>query len=296
MRTYTSFNLFVLFLGTMAFLVSSSLLAKSIQPAPVTLAKKYAKQNPIGHYLVSEKYDGVRAFWNGEYFTTRNGHKINVPSELIKSMPEVTLDGELWLGYNQFDQISGLVRRHKSTLIEWQFVQYRVFDAPDISGDFYQRYLKYKTIIEDINIPFLRVVEQKKLHDQTELYQWLDNVILLGGEGLMLRDIHADYHAGRHDSLLKLKRHDDAEAVVIGYIAAKGKYKGQVGSLLVKNAQGLTFKVGSGLTDENRLNPPAIGTVITYRYSGFTAKGLPRFPRFWRVRKKLCQSEHNECR
>jgi DNA ligase-1 len=113
----------------------------------------------------------------------------------------------------------------------------------------------------------------------------LSRVLKRGGEGLMLRNIKQPYQVGRHDSLLKVKPYFDAEAVVIGYSPGKGKYQGLVGSLIVETSQGIQFKVGSGLTDKLRKNPPLIGSVITYAYSGFTKKGLPRFPRFIRVRK-----------
>ena len=83
---------------------------------------------------------------------------------------------------------------------------------------------------------------------------------------------------------MKLKKYEDAEANVIDHIPGKGKYKGQLGSLLVTNGEEITFKIGTGFSDQQRQTPPKIGAVITYRYTGKTQKNVPRFASFMRVR------------
>ena len=100
----------------------------------------------------------------------------------------------------------------------------------------------------------------------------------------MLHHQKAHYKTGRSNDLMKLKRHDDAEAIVIGYIAGKGKYKNKLGSLKVKMPSGLIFKIGSGFTDQQRNEPPAIGSTITFKYIGKTVRGVPKFASFLRVR------------
>jgi DNA ligase-1 len=72
---------------------------------------------------------------------------------------------------------------------------------------------------------------------------------------------------------------------VIGYNPGKGKYQGMTGSLLVELPNGTRFSIGSGLTDAQRRNPPPIGSEITFKHYGWTKKGKPRFPVFWRIRK-----------
>ena len=86
--------------------------------------------------------------------------------------------------------------------------------------------------------------------------------------------------------MLKYKRWDDAEARVVGYRPGKGKYHGMVGALLVEDAHGRRFALGSGLHDAERAAPPAIGSTVTFRYDGLTAKGTPRFARYLRVRRE----------
>lgn len=117
------------------------------------------------------------------------------------------------------------------------------------------------------------------------MLRYLDTLVNENGEGIMLRKVTARYQAGRSNDLLKLKKHQDAEARVVGYKIGNGKYKGLMGSVLVRTDEGTEFYVGTGFSDEQRLNPPEIGSLITYRYNGLTAEGKPRFARFVRVRE-----------
>jgi DNA ligase-1 len=88
----------------------------------------------------------------------------------------------------------------------------------------------------------------------------------------------------RSDDLLKLKRFDDAEAIVIAHIEGKGKFSNMLGALVVTTPEAREFKIGSGFSDLQRRDSPAIGSTITYKYQGFTASGLPRFASFRRER------------
>ena len=102
----------------------------------------------------------------------------------------------------------------------------------------------------------------------------------------MLHHRDAIYRSGRSGDLLKLKRFDDAEATVLGYKPGNGKYRGVVGSLKVRSDDGREFYVGSGMSDRQHRQPPAIGSSVTYRFQRLTERGLPRFPVFLRERKE----------
>ena len=102
----------------------------------------------------------------------------------------------------------------------------------------------------------------------------------------MLRDLNSPYLSGRNNSLLKLKSYRDQEARVIGYKQGKGRLKGKIGSILVRTEDNLEFYIGSGLTDEQRSSPPKLGTVVTFKYSGVTQNGIPRFARLLRIRNE----------
>ncbi len=100
----------------------------------------------------------------------------------------------------------------------------------------------------------------------------------------MLHLADAPYETGRSDALLKVKPWQDAEAVVIGHEPGKGRFVGQMGALRVRTTEGREFLLGTGFSDAQRLNPPAIGSTVTYRYRAETRTGLPRFASFLRVR------------
>ena len=112
----------------------------------------------------------------------------------------------------------------------------------------------------------------------------LDEVLAGGGEGLMLHRADALWQPGRSEALRKLTPWLDAEARVVGYLPGKGRLQGRVGALRVETADGRRFRIGSGLSDALRANPPALGALVTYRYRELTPAGLPRFPRYLRER------------
>lgn len=252
----------------------------------IQLAKTYESEKiDLTYYWYSEKYDGVRAYWDGKNLYTRNNIKINLPASLKRTLPNTYLDGELWAGRGQFELISGLSRKKQSQIQDWNTVRYMVFDLPKHKGIFKERYHALQALHAGLSpIGFWEVVQQFAIESKSELYNKLDDIASLGGEGLMLKNINSLYSSGRSNDLLKLKRYQDAEAHVIGYKPGKGKYLGKVGSLHVKTKSGLTFYIGSGLSDAMRANPPPIGTIITYKYYGKTDNGKPRFASFMRIK------------
>ncbi len=238
-------------------------------------------------YLVSEKYDGVRALWDGQTLRSRAGNSIAAPAWFIAKLPKQSLDGELWIARGQFEKVSGYVRKIVPQDEEWQQIKYLVFELPDTPGTFAERFEQIKRMVAQTSFPQLVAVEQFRLADNAALKTKLDEVVRAGGEGLMLHRADALYITGRNDALLKLKPLDDAEATVIGYVPGKGKYEGKMGALQVETADGKRFQIGTGFTDAVRANPPAIGMLVTYRHRGFTKNGLPRFASYWRVREKF---------
>lgn len=250
------------------------------------LASIYHDHIDLKKYWVSEKFDGVRAFWNGRQLISRQGNVIKAPGWFTAVLPEDQLDGELWLARGQFDRLSGIIRRLSVDDSDWLVVKYMVFDIPNSPLIFDNRLEKLKVIIREINKPFIQLVKQEKFATHELLMQRLDDVVAGGGEGLMLHLGSSTYKKFRSDDLLKLKKYADAEAVIIKHFAGKGKYKGMLGSVLVETDKGIRFKIGSGFTDAERKNPPSIGSIITYKYSGFTNKGTPRFASFLRLRNE----------
>lgn len=249
------------------------------------LAEVYAAHVDVAQYWVSEKFDGVRAQWDGRALHFRGGGRVPAPAWFTANFPNVPLDGELWIARGRFDALSGTVRKTEPVDAEWRRVHYLVFELPEAGGDFSARVAQMRTLVAQAAVPWLLAVEQTRVVDRATLMKQLDAVVRAGGEGLMLHRADAPYVTGRSDVLLKLKPWLDAEAVVVGHLPGKGKYQGMTGALQMEMPDGKRFRLGSGLTDSLRRQPPPIGTRITYRYQQLTKGGVPRFPRYLRVRE-----------
>lgn len=250
------------------------------------LASKYSEQTEIHEYWVSEKLDGVRGHWDGEALWSRGGHRISMPGWFTENWPNTAMDGELWIARKRFDTVSGIVRSTRADDEEWQRVKFMIFDLPGHGGAFSQR-VEAMEEFDDYGIPWLQPIPQFRVSDAAELDARLEALVAAGSEGLMLHHQDALYRSGRSQDLLKYKLHDDAEARVVGYTEGTGKYSGLVGALVVERKDGRRFRLGSGLSDEERASPPPIGSWVTYRYNGYTSTGLPRFARFVRIRKEM---------
>ncbi len=242
--------------------------------------------DPADH-LVSEKFDGVRAHWDGAVLRFRSGRVVAAPGWFTQRLPHVALDGELWLGRRRFDELSGIVRKRVPVDAEWQKVRFMVFELPGAAGTFAARVGRIADIVRQAAWPALVAVEQTTVADRAALHRKLASIVAQGGEGLMLHRADAAYSAGRSDVMMKLKPHLDTEATVIGHHPGQGKYLGLLGALEVRTPEGRQFLIGSGLSDAERREPPPLGSVVTYRYRDLTGTGLPRFASFLRVHEAL---------
>ncbi|MGO1691754.1 MAG: DNA ligase [Marinobacter sp.] len=250
---------------------------------PVPLANTYQQGIGLKGYWVSEKFDGVRAYWDGQRFLSRNGNIYEAPNWFVEGFPSIPLDGELWMGRQRFAELSGAVRKRIPVDREWRDIQFHAFDLP-ASGPFHERYGQLKALVESTDSRYLKLVEQEPATSHSALMVRLDKLVAEGGEGLMLKRRGSRYEAGRSDDLLKVKTFEDAEAVVVEHLDGKGRLQGMMGALRVELPSGRRFRIGTGFSDELRARPPAPGTRITFKYYGLTATGLPRFASFLRVR------------
>lgn len=250
----------------------------------IQLANLYHKGINLDEYLVSEKLDGVRAYWNGQDFISKQGNKINAPKCFTINFPNQHLEGELWIDRGQFEAVAGVVKKEKASCNDWQDVKLMLFDLPKSKESFLQRYEEMKELVKNANSKYLYVIEQFKIANHQALEEKLKDVIKQGGEGLMLHKANSFYQANRNDDVLKYKAYEDAEAKVIEHIAGKGKYAGMLGAILVENEDGIRFKIGSGFSNEQRKNPPKIGSIITYKFYGKTKNNKPKFVSFVRMK------------
>lgn len=243
------------------------------------LAQEFKGQNVTG-WAMSEKLDGVRAYWNGKQLISRQGYPFTPPSGYTAHFPPFPLDGELYSRRNQFEQISASVRQHSGN---WQGIKLHVFDVPQAQGNLYQRLAVLQRWLDQHPQAPIHIIKQTPARDNAHALDFLKQIESAGGEGVMLRNPSLPYRSGRSSHLLKLKSAHDDECVVTHHHPGKGKYAGKLGAVSCKNRHG-EFRIGSGFKDSERSNPPAIGSTITYKYRGFTQKGTPRFATFLRTR------------
>ncbi len=260
-------------------------------PAPsLMLANVYRDSTVLADYWVSEKYDGVRGYWDGQALWTRGGERVAAPAWFTAGWPKEPMDGELWAGHGQFARAVSTVRQQTPSDAAWHAMRFMVFDLPVHGGTFTQRIPALHGVVSRIDQIWVQAVTQSKVGSPRALRTMLDKTVKNGGEGLMLHRGASLYRGMRSDDLLKLKTHDDSEARVVAYLPGQGKHAGRLGALLVeipaagdKPAQ--RFKLGTGFSDAQRQNPPAIGARVTYRFRGLNDSGIPRFASFMRVRE-----------
>ena len=267
-------------------LFSLALQTAVADPAPkLALAKVYQQTETIDQYWVSEKLDGVRAYWDGKKLISRQGNVYHAPDWFTKGFPKLPLDGELWIKRSTFEQLVSTVRKDKPIDSEWKQVKYMIFDLPASGSSFTDRLAELHQLLDEHDNPYCQLITQYRVADHDELQEKLKTVIKLGGEGLMLHKGDSIYKSGRTSDILKVKTFQDAEAIVIAHLPGKDKYEGMLGAVLVEMPDGKRFKIGTGFKDKDRKNPPAIGSQITYKYFGLTRKGIPKFASFLRIRK-----------
>ncbi|MFZ4288941.1 DNA ligase [Variovorax sp. HJSM1_2] len=251
------------------------------------LANVYHNGLPLSDYWVSEKYDGVRGYWDGKSLRTRNGETVHAPTWFTAAWPTTPLDGELWAGHRRFSEAVSTTRQRRPDDAAWQHIRFMVFDLPAHPGTFDERIPALQQAIHLLNQPWVQSVVQQKLANPQALKQLLLQTVQAGGEGLMLHLGRSSYRGVRSDDLVKLKLHLDADAKVLAHVAGQGKALGLMGALWVETPEGRRFKLGTGFNDAERLNPPPVGSWISYRYRDINPSGLPRFASFLRVRDDL---------
>ncbi len=241
------------------------------------LAKTYEGQD-INGWLMSEKLDGVRAIWDGSRLFSRNGKEFFAPGWFTAQLPcGVPLDGELFIGRGQFQATVSIIKKNTPVDSEWSRIKYCVFDAPAFDGGFEERLAFCRISLAGSSVA--AVVEHRECLGKSDMRKFFDNLCEQGAEGIMFRAPGSRYENRRSESLLKFKPYQSDEAVMIGVEDGKGRNAGKAGALVLK-WKGVTFRVGSGLNDEIRANPPQVGTSITFGYCGLTDGGIPRFPTF----------------
>ena len=271
----------------------------------------------IGGFFMSEKLDGMRAFWDGGHtrgtpaseipfantekdfrlktppiatgLWSRYGNVIHAPGWWLDHLPEIPLDGELYLGRGEFQSLTSIVKRMDFSG-DWTDVRFMVFDTPPLDSIFSDGTINntnFKKSLSgvrqffdgcptispdkvfasrlawirkhDIENDFVYLHEQIKLPMSTDravetMYDKLMEVQEVHGEGIILKKPEDIWAPERTWNVLKVKPWADAEGTVVGYNWGKegvgDKLVGRMGSLILKTDAG-NFKL-SGFTDAER--------------------------------------------
>ena len=251
------------------------------------LANVYRPGMRLADYWVSEKYDGVRGYWDGHTLRTRGGETVTAPAWFTAGWPDTPMDGELWAGRGRFSHAQSTVRQQQPDDAAWREMRFMVFDLPAHGGTFDQRLPALNQLVELLDQPWVQAVPQQRVASDAALQKLLLRTVRAGGEGLMLHRGASMYRAGRSDDLIKVKTHEDAEAKVVAHLPGQGRHAGRLGALVVEMPSGQRFRLGAGLTDAERDHPPPVGSWVSYRFRGTHDSGVPRFASFVRVRDDM---------
>ncbi|MEI9866424.1 MAG: hypothetical protein WDN00_18085 [Limisphaerales bacterium] len=161
----------------------------------MTLGTDYTTDvNPAG-WLVSEKMNGCRAYWDGSQFWTRGGNVISAPAWFMEGLPTSHLDGEIWAGRESFEEARLAVQFGRWT----RRCRFVAFDAPAFQGTWARRMRGAEHIWRD-------VVKFEPVKSRAGLMKRLREVKNWGGEGLMIRNSETTgYETGKTSNLLKVK-------------------------------------------------------------------------------------------
>ncbi|WP_426304392.1 DNA ligase [Acidovorax facilis] len=271
----------------LAWLTFTALPTHAADAPALLLANVYRSGMPLADYWVSEKYDGVRGYWDGHTLRTRGGETVMAPAWFTAGWPNTPMDGELWAGRGRFAHAQSTTRQQQPDDTAWRQMRFMVFDLPRHGGMFDERLRSLNTLVMQINQPWVQAVPQKRIENDAALQTLLQRTVRAGGEGLMLHRGSSLYQSGRSDDLVKVKTHEDTEARVVAHLPGKGRHAGRMGALLVEMPSGQRFRLGAGFSDAQRADPPPVGSWVTYRFRGTHDGGLPRFASFVRVRDDM---------
>ncbi|WP_369177294.1 DNA ligase [Candidatus Thiodubiliella endoseptemdiera] len=270
---------------TLLFLLFSSCLVFAEKP-DLFLLKTYNEKLDVVGWVMSEKLDGIRGFWDGEKLISRGGVILNPPKSWTANFPNFAIDGELWTKRADFEGVSSIVRRKKPDS-RWQKVSFNIFEVPNQKGGILQRLKVLQDYLQQHPSKTIRIIQQIPVKSKQQLNDFLNEIISKKGEGIVVRNPKTLYQTGRLSSALKIKKYQDEECTVLEILSGKGKYSNKMGALKCQTKTGKILKIGSGFTDQQRQNPPIIGSEITFKYYGLTNNKKYKHPVFLKIKPKL---------
>lgn len=268
--------------------------------------------------IASPKIDGIRAL------SFRDGHSgVRMLSRTMKPIPNAYvqqclhglshgLDGELWVaGATTFGEVSSAIMSRDGEP-DWRYIVFDHFNGE--TKPYRQRLAEcadYVRLVNQAGEARVELVESLWIRDAAGLEAYEARCLAQGHEGVMLRDPAGPYKFGRSSTregiLLKMKRFEDTEAVVIGFEermhneneatqdafgrTERSSHKaglrpaGDLGKLVCRTPEGIEFGIGTGFTADDRRHiwekrADYLGRFAKYRHQPHGAKEAPRCPVF----------------
>lgn len=250
-----------------------------------------------GNVYCQPKLDGIRCIVTKDGMFSRHGKEIISAPHIRKSLepvfqkyPDLILDGEL---YNHdlnedFNQIISLARKTKPTeedlKMSEQKIQYWIYDLPSCLENFSDRNWELTKLFQDnkefqkycINVETNMVLSDEEVQNKLEYY--LDK----GYEGAIVR-LNKPYENKRTNSLLKVKKFEDEEFVIVDIEEGRGNLAGKAGRIIV-DVDGKKVSAGLKFSHEDAaeiwINKDRyIGKKATIKYFNRTPDGSLRFPK-----------------
>jgi len=159
---------------------------------------------------MSEKMDGVRAYWDGEKLVSRHGKSLQHPQHFTWDLPKISLDGELWMGRGTFENLIRLLMQANVTnplhgdtnKLEWSQVGYYLFDLPASESPYKERLKE----LQEMRFPsHVHIVSSEECRDKEHMEALLHEIVRGKGEGLMVRHPLSKHTAGVTSDILKVK-------------------------------------------------------------------------------------------
>jgi DNA ligase-1 len=158
----------------------------------------------VAGWLIAEKFNGCRAYWDGARLWTRNGNVVRIPNDWGSRLPVVHLDCEIWAGRAGF-QVARLATQYGRFT---PAVHLLAFDA-NVDGDFVERQEFVRRAVAGLD--FIQAVEHRPYRSTDEALQVMRDVQSGGGEGVVARYPGNRYLPGRTREILKLKTPSNTE-------------------------------------------------------------------------------------
>jgi DNA ligase-1 len=167
------------------------------------LANRFSGQDVAGWWL-SEKFDGVRAFWDGEVIRTRTWRAVAAPKWFTAQLPNgIALDGELWGGRGTFQLASELARFQRGNDSAWLQMRYAIFDAP--TTDAVRVEQRIERAAELARGDFAFAVTHRVCTSGSDALAAMREIVSGGGEGCVVKRPGSCYAFERSSDWLKIK-------------------------------------------------------------------------------------------